>query len=74
MRAGDAGGFPLPKAARRCDFSSSPKGTRRCAAWTATEAVCANTGALSGGDLYGLLDTVAYLAVITLAARTTKPV
>ena len=32
----------------------------------ATEAVCANTGALSGGDLYGLLDSVAYLGVITL--------
>ena len=33
---------------------------------TATEAVCANTGALSGGDLYGLLDSVAYLGVITM--------
>ena len=31
-----------------------------------TEAVTAGTGALSGGDLYGLLDTVAYLGVITL--------
>ena len=31
-----------------------------------TEAVCAGTGALSGGDLYGLLDSIAYLALITL--------
>ena len=26
-----------------------------------TEAVCAGTGALSGGDLYGFLDSIAYL-------------
>jgi len=31
-----------------------------------TEGVCAGTGALSGGDLYGLLDSIAYLALITL--------
>ena len=31
-----------------------------------TEAVCAGTGALSGGELYGLLDSIAYLGVITL--------
>lgn len=31
-----------------------------------TEEVCAGTGALSGGDLYGLLDSIAYLGVITL--------
>ena len=31
-----------------------------------TDAVCAGTGALSGGDLYGLLDSIAYLGVITL--------
>lgn len=28
-----------------------------------TEAVAAGTGALSGGELYGLIDSVAYLAV-----------
>ena len=31
-----------------------------------TEGVCAGTGALSGGDLYGLLDSIAYLALLTL--------
>ena len=31
-----------------------------------TEEVCAGTGALSGGDLYGLLDSIAYLGLITL--------
>lgn len=31
-----------------------------------TEGVCAGTGALSGGDLYGLLDSIAYLGLITL--------
>jgi acyl-coenzyme A thioesterase PaaI-like protein len=30
-----------------------------------TEAVCAGTGALSGADLYGLLDLIGYLAVTT---------
>lgn len=31
-----------------------------------TEAVSAGTGALSGGELYGLLDLIGYLAVTTL--------
>ena len=31
-----------------------------------TEGVCAGTGALSGGDLYGLLDSIAYLGLVTL--------
>jgi acyl-coenzyme A thioesterase PaaI-like protein len=31
-----------------------------------TEGVCGGTGALSGGDLYGLLDSIAYLGLITL--------
>ena len=31
-----------------------------------TEGVCAGTGALSGGDLYGLLDSIAYLGLIGL--------
>jgi len=35
-----------------------------------TEAVCAGTGALSGGDLYGLLDLIGYLAITTQLSDT----
>jgi acyl-coenzyme A thioesterase PaaI-like protein len=56
--------LPVSKAARMRLVEQS-EGRAVCRL-EATEAVCANTGALSGGDLYGLLDTVAYLALIPL--------
>ena len=56
--------LPAPKASRMRLVQQS-EGRAVCRI-EATEAVCANTGALSGGDLYGLLDSVAYLAVITM--------
>ncbi|MGB5810801.1 MAG: PaaI family thioesterase [Polyangiales bacterium] len=34
-----------------------------------TEALCANTGALSGGELYGILDSVAYLSILTVLSE-----
>lgn len=55
------------RSARACNLrlTEHAAGTAVCR-MDVTEAVSAGTGALSGGELYGLLDAIAYLAIVPM--------